>query len=150
MLLFVNQTILNDLGRIHIDHRLTPLFAAPIRVAPDHSVLHGILYGFDGDLLVGSQVKNLAIPVATFDPTAILQVPRRNLVNPAITRAARHNMLGPYENNDEGTKHGVTCHICWLPPKCAVMALHLRSTSPMSFFTTVPLLRPWSTTRQES
>jgi hypothetical protein len=135
MALFIDPTIPNDVGRIHIVHRLT-LFAAPMGATQDPAV-HNVIYGFDGDLLAGSQVQNVAVPLGTFAPTAILRVPGWDVVNAALTGAAQPIMLGPYTNADHGTELGVTRRICWLPPKYAAMALHLGPTAPMSFLSSV-------------
>jgi hypothetical protein len=101
MVLFLDSTNWNDVGHIHIVHRLT-LFAAPIGVAEDPPI-HDIAYGFDGDLLEGLQVSNWAIPMTTFVPTAILRVLGWDIANANITGAAVPNMLGPYVNQDQGT-----------------------------------------------
>jgi hypothetical protein len=96
MVLFTDPTIPNHVGRIHIVHRLT-LFTAPMGATRDLAV-HNIIYGFDKDLLAGSQVQNVAVPLEAFAPTAILQVPGWEVMNAALTGAAQPIMLGPYDD----------------------------------------------------
>jgi hypothetical protein len=131
MVLFTDPAIPNNVGRIHIVHCLT-LFAAPMRATQDPTV-HNIIYGFYGDLLAGSQVQNVTVPLGTFAHTAILRVPGWDVVNASHRGASQPIMLGPYTNEDHGTELGVTRRICWLPPKCAAMALHLGPNGPNEF-----------------
>jgi hypothetical protein len=58
--------------------------------------VHNIIYGFDRNyLLAGAQVQNVAVPLGTFAPTAILQVPGCDVVNASLTGASQPTMLGP-------------------------------------------------------